>query len=131
MGKRAESTTMVARLVDLLAENGLAKTEVASRDFLPTNADQEQIQLFADIVKWLQDEGVVRDDGSYSDGHGGVVFDLVLTSRGFWLLEQKFSGDLTLGSAISKVARNEPMTGGIGDFVGGILGGFTKSITGG
>ncbi|OZA06982.1 MAG: hypothetical protein B7Y02_14630, partial [Rhodobacterales bacterium 17-64-5] len=86
--------------------------------------------LFADMVKWLQDEGVVRDQDSYSDGLGGVVFDLVLTSRGFWLLEQKFTGDLTLGSAISKVAKNEPMTAGLGDFVGGILGGFTKSITG-
>ncbi|MGV8988631.1 MAG: hypothetical protein ACOH2H_20400 [Cypionkella sp.] len=130
MSKRDESAIMVAKLVNQLSENGLAKTEVASRDFLPEGADQKQIQLFADTVKWLQDEGVVRDHDSYADGLGGIVFDLVLTSRGFWLLDQKFSGDLTLGSAISKVAKNEPMTAGLGDFVGGILGGFTKSITG-
>ncbi len=130
MNKRDQSALMVAKLVDLLAENGLSKTEVSSSSFLPQDADQAQIQLFADIVKWLQNEGVVRDHDSYGDGHGGIVFDLVLTSRGFWLLDQKFAGDLTLGSAISKVAKNEPMTAGIGDFVGGILGGFTKSITG-
>ena len=130
VGKRNDSTMIVAKLVNLLAENGLARTAVASRNFLPTGADQEKIQLFADTVKWHEDEGVVRDHDSYADGHGGFVDDLVLTSRGFWLLEQKLSGDLTLGSAISKVAKSEPMTAGIGDFVGGILGGFTKSIAG-
>jgi hypothetical protein len=129
MSKRDESAVMVAKLVNQLAENGVAKTEVASRDFLPDGASQGQIQTFTDTVKWLEHEGVVRDGDSYSDGLGGVVFDLALTSRGFWLLEQKLSGDLTLGRAVASISKNEPIPTGLGDFFGGLLGAFTKSYT--
>lgn len=131
MNKRDESILLMAKLVSFLAENGLSRTELASRDFLPEKADQAQIQLFVDTVKWLVDEGVLRDHDCYGDETGGVVFDLVLTSRGFWLLEQKLTADLTLGAAIAETARSKrPATGlaGLGEILGGFAGGAIKSL---
>ena len=121
---------MLARLVQRLAENGVIKEDVSSDDFVSDTADQNEVQIFCDLVDWLSGEGVVRTDGGYSGGNGDVVYELVLTSRGFWLLEQDYTTDLTLGAAIKKVSQNGAKTSGLGDFFGGMLGGFTKSISG-
>ena len=130
MNKREQSTVMLARLVQRLADNGVIKEDISSDDFVSDHTAQNEVQIFCDLIDWLSREGVIRTDGGYSGGNGDFVYDLVLTSRGFWLLEQDYTANLTLGAAIKAVSQNGAMTSGLGDFVGGMLGGFTKSISG-
>ena len=60
MTKRDDSIWMVARLVSLLAENGVHQTDVTVTDLIPEGADQESNKAFFHIVEWLEAEGVVR-----------------------------------------------------------------------
>lgn len=132
MTKREESTLLIARLVEMLAANGVTETEISSHEFVENPENDEQVQMFVDAVKWLEAEGVVRSSGGYSGTVAGeIVFGLVLTSLGFRLLDQKIAKDLTLGAAIARVNQEPRNLGPIGDFLGSILGGFTKSLGGG
>ena len=130
MSKREQSVFMIARIVERLAENGVIEESLSSHDLIVDNPTNDEVQLFVDAIKWLRSEGVIRADQGYSGSRAlEVVFDASLTSKGHWLLDQRLTNDLTLGAAIRNVNRSEPSATGIGDFIGGILGGFTKSVS--
>jgi hypothetical protein len=103
--------------------------EVSSHEIFDHPATSDEVQLFVDTVLWLRNEGVVRTNGGFSGSVVGEhIFDLVLTAKGFWLLEQKLTNDLTLGAALTRIRKGETTHTGLGDFIGAALGGFTKSI---
>lgn len=129
MNKRDESAKIIAKLVERLASNGVMSDEVSSHELFDHYPKSDDIQLFIDAVKWLRNEGVIRADQGYSGPLAGeTVFSMTLTSRGFWLLEQKLANDLTLGSALTRIREGQTMYTGLGDFIGSALGGFTKSM---
>ena len=129
MSKRESSAKLVAQLVERLASNGVMADEVSSHQVFDHTPMNDEVQLFVDTVLWLQSEGVVRTDGGFSGSMvGECIFDLVLTAKGFWLLEQKLTDDLTLGAALTRIRKGERTYTGLGDFFGAALGGFTKSI---
>ncbi len=132
MDGREQSALMIAKLVALLAGNGVQTTVLSTMEFIGAPEKANDHQPLIDTIKWLEAEGVIRKSTGYSgDVMGDTIFELVLTSRGFWLLDQKLTDDLTLGAAIGKVNGNRNALGGLGDLVGGVLGGFTKSMSSG
>ncbi|MBN8185359.1 hypothetical protein JF540_01525 [Salipiger thiooxidans] len=131
-GHLADSETMIASLVAYLAEQGVRRSEFTVLD-LGLEADRENVSLFIDALKWLASEGIVRSQDThefYSVSEGDTAASgFTLTSYGFALLQQPFLGELTLGGAIKKAQGSGSGYSGIGDLVGGILGGFTKSLS--
>ncbi|MDO5370823.1 hypothetical protein [Paracoccus sp. (in: a-proteobacteria)] len=129
----AESKSLVARLVARLAERGLIPTTLSVRDFFDDCGDFE-IALFDGVTAWLLDEGVIRQtDAAIGDDEDERIVwkTLVLTSFGFGSLDRKLDGGLTLGEAMKSASssnRSDRSWSSVGDLIGGVLGGFTKSL---
>ncbi|MEQ9260308.1 MAG: hypothetical protein RIG84_14565 [Roseovarius sp.] len=121
-----ESEEMVAKIVSFLAERGVRQSDVSAQVLGYTQDNQVDV-LFANAMKWLIDEGIVRQTALH-ETQGGMAKGCVLTSRGFALLAQPFEGSLTLGTAIRKTAESGAGYSNVGDLLGGLLGGFTKSL---
>jgi hypothetical protein len=125
-----DSERLVARIVEHLAGNGVYAEPIFASKFFPEGNYYADRVLFESTIEWLEAEGILRFDKPYMGGPlTELIRNSVLTGKGYSLLAQDFKNGLSLAQAIRKV--NESGTGyaGIGDFVGGILGGFTKSIS--
>jgi hypothetical protein len=125
------SERVVADILVKLLPLGLKGLDITNSKIV-TNQDIDD-QHFRNLMIWLEAEGICNfhlADTSNQDGRSAFFIDVVLTSKGFELLGHKFgpSGDKTLAEAAEEVASGDKSYAGIGDFVGGLLGGFTKSI---
>ena len=127
-----ESEEMIAKVVGFLAERGVRYTDVSALA-LGYPAGNEVDQLFSDSINWLKSENIVRQKSLHEvqggSSHELVAKSCVLTSHGFALLAAPFDGELTLGAAVKQTASNGAGFANAGSFFGGILGGFTKSIS--
>ena len=124
----AESKSLVARLVDTLAKRGVVPTFISAREFYAEIGDYE-VEVFEGAVKWLIAEGVVREaEQAVPDDEDDRLLwhHLVLTSFGFRAIDRRIISELSLSSGRDP---DRPDRAGIGDLIGGVLGGFTKSIT--
>nr|MCU0905598.1 hypothetical protein [Tabrizicola sp.] len=84
--------------------------------------------LFECAIEWLEAEGIIRFGKPYMGGRlTELIRDTVLTGKGHALLSQQFKSGLKLREAVRQVSSGKGYSS-IGDFVGGLLGGFTKSI---
>jgi len=130
VSKREQSVLLISRLLDRLAENGVVADNLSTYDLFNPPPSDADVQLYLGTIKWLEAEGVIRTDGGCQGGRDNeLVYEIVLTSRGFSLLERRLTNNLTLGGAIQKLARSESGLAGLGDLIGGVLGGFTKSVS--
>lgn len=128
-----KSEVVIAKILNQLAEWGLQNCQLK---FDELELDNTYRPFFFVCSEWLVDEGIIRckDIYKYSGENGGEDGYLnipVITSYGFALLRQEFfgtEGNGNLSEAIKNVADGKKPYSQIGDFVGGILGGFTKSI---
>jgi hypothetical protein len=80
------------------------------------------------VMQWLQREGLVHFkfiDATSMQGRAGFYLGSCLTSRGFAAMGTSFIGDQTIGN----VSEGNAKFTNVGDFIGGLLGGFTKSIS--
>ncbi|MDK3075111.1 hypothetical protein QO034_18645 [Sedimentitalea sp. JM2-8] len=128
----AQSEHMVSSIVSKLAARGVRRTELTLSELGYEN-NEENTDLFIDAVKWLESEGIIRSGEKYdfyaNSKNETVASGFTVTSFGFALLQQPFDGNLTLGAAIEKVRSDGSGYSKIGDLVGGLLGGFTKTIS--
>jgi len=118
--------------LERLAKNGLSR-----QDFQPTEliCDQDSadelnsIDFMSDVVHWLADEGIIRFEAVLMDGE---VIGATLTSKGFSALgKPAISGDSrSLGFAVRQIQSGSGGFANVGELFGGILGAFTKSISG-
>ncbi|MGB5835673.1 MAG: hypothetical protein WBH14_01385 [Albidovulum sp.] len=124
------SVVLLAQLMERLEANGVVVQQFSAEDFFGENPENEDAELFEHLVQWLLDEGVIRQsDEPVNNGFGYVWYhDLVLTSLGYSLLANKVLPNLTLSQAVKEVSSGSRSYSGLGDFLGGIMGGFTKSI---
>jgi hypothetical protein len=78
-------------------------------------------------VAWLYDEGYIRSNGLTA--YEGMT----LTQKGLAALNAVPQGlSATVGSSLVEATSDSGRNwSGVGDLVGGVIGGFTKSITGG
>jgi hypothetical protein len=132
--------SVVAAILRELLMNGILRVELGVDQFredirnagYPEGADFER--LFSDMVIWLRDEGVIRFGQITDDGNGGDYFiDCVLTGSGMDLLRRK--ADVFGGMSAAEVIMSPPdknasaaQLAKLGSLIGGVIGGFTKSI---
>ncbi|WP_375254715.1 hypothetical protein [Yoonia sp.] len=126
-----KSEIVIARILSLLVDWGIQETELR---FSELELDDSFAPFFFPCVEWLQSEQIIRVSRLVKaiDGPGsGVVLRPVLTSEGFAILGKKITVDgepEVLSNVIEKVGSSDRSLWQFGDAIGGILGGFTKSM---
>ena len=130
MNNMEKSELVVARILSQLMDIGFTRSTLTFSDL----ELEEEYENFFDIsVQWLLDEEIIRAaDIEEVMGGGGTLVSPVLTAYGLSLLNQPSlvggeEGE-TVGTAIKSASEKGTSYAGIGDFIGGVLGGFTKSI---
>jgi hypothetical protein len=129
MDNLQKSEAVIARILAHLAENGLQATEL-NHDTLQLGAE---LQPFFEICyDWLEAEGIVRSSKVVKAAGGEIwIFNPVITANGFRLLGQGVilgGEEKSLGTAVKEVSSGRSYSS-LGDFFGGLLGGFTRSIS--
>lgn len=122
-----ESEQIIAQILNLLAKRGVRKTEICAQDVSKNGSSDSDIELFDDAIFWLRHEGIIRFDQYTVDS----FVDCTLTAYGFAILGQKLHGGFeneTVGKAVKRISSNGARLSQAGDFIGGLLGGLTKSL---
>ncbi|MCE8509263.1 hypothetical protein KBY28_12495 [Ruegeria pomeroyi] len=126
-----KSELVISRILSLLMEWGIQECELR---FSELQLDEEFAPFFFPCVEWLIDEGVIRASGidKFLEGNAaGIVRRPVLTSFGMKILGRSVEleeGSISLSKAVREVSEQGRSFSQIGDFFGGLLGGFTKSM---
>ena len=123
-----KSEVVVAKVLSLLLEAGLKRTTV---NFQSLNLDPSFEEFFDTSVNWLINEGIIRANFPPVLAGTGTLMSPVISAYGFSLLGQNIFGSGEKKSnreVISQIASAPTSYAGIGDFIGGLLGGFTKSV---
>lgn len=124
------SELVISKILECLLDLGLQQgTQLRFEDLeLP----EEYAPIYNGCCAWLIEEGVIRcaNTSQAMGGNLGMISPMV-TSRGFALLDQPFAVSedrIRVGQAVKEIAGGQKNYAGFGDFVGGLLGGFTKSM---
>lgn len=131
MNQNGKSDLMVASIASRLYQNGVSTQTISILD-----VGEEDEDLFIDAICWMRDEGLIRTSGFASTNDEGITtkaHDCVLSSFGFAAFSNRMERDgkeTTLGTEIKRVSETKSSWGAPGEFIGGLLGGFTKSISG-
>jgi hypothetical protein len=130
VSKLVDSERLIAQMITRFAENGVMSEIVSSKTFFeePT---QDNITAFVEAIRWLRDENLVRTTAmpAIIGGPTEIEVRVVLTSNGFALLGKSFGNGESIGNAVKKAGTGQGYAN-VGELVGGILGAFTKSISG-
>jgi hypothetical protein len=126
----AKSELVLARILSLLMEHGLKGSTLT---FGSLNLDSDYEPYFKTCFLWLLDEGLVRSRTNLESISSVFhAYDPVLTAKGFSFLGshlQVDNGQVSLAKIVEDKASSTGMYTGVGDFLGGLFGGFTKSIS--
>ncbi|RXV59243.1 hypothetical protein C6W92_15505 [Roseovarius sp. A46] len=125
-----KSELVISKILERLLDLGLQQgTRLSFEDL---DLPKEHAPIYNGCCAWLIEEGVIRCSNKSQALAGNLVMvSPMITSRGFALLDQPFVVDddkMRVGQAVKEVADGQRNYAGIGDFVGGLLGGFTKSM---
>ncbi|NRB00683.1 MAG: hypothetical protein HRU32_12825 [Rhodobacteraceae bacterium] len=127
------SETVIAAILAHLMQRGIQHGGI---QFAELGLEEDYQPFFLPCFEWLMSEGLIRFKSSKNVGwrHGGpVVLEPTLTSLGYrYLGEPMLAGDADqkLGEVVKDVAKGGENFAQFGDFFGGLLGGFTKSMGG-
>ena len=131
MTEMEKSELVIAKILSLLLEWGI---QHSSLEFEELELDNEFATHFYPCLEWLESEGIIRVK-AYNrtiDGFAsGSVNQPVLSAYGMSILGQKTiaNGDSEqLSEGIKKISSGERSLWQVGDAIGGILGGLTKSL---
>jgi len=129
MNNLEKSAVVITKILARLAETGLQGSTLQQTSL---DLDDELRVFFPVCFKWLQSEGLVRAANVKEFFNNDLAaVNPVLTARGFQMLGQEleFRGKTTnLEMALKDAARDSISVSSVGDFLGGLLGGFTKSL---
>lgn len=125
-----KSEIVIAKILEKLLQNGLRDGWILN--FQDLGLSDDYSDHFSACAKWLVAEEIIRIQGisEYINGMSRVIGPN-LTAKGFALLGQSFSvaGQTVSASEIVKdKASGQANYAPFGDLLGGILGGFTKTI---
>lgn len=123
------SELVISKVLTLVARWGIQQTDLK---FEELELSDEFIPFFIPCVEWLEAEGVIRTKNITQFASGaGIVLRPVITSLGMKMM----GAQITLGeeneklaTAAAKVSSGEKSYSQVGDFFGGLLGGFSKSL---
>ncbi len=124
------SVSLLAKLIARLEANGVIVATFSPIDFFGKDVSNDDALLFESLIQWLLLEGIIRKNREpVGDGFGFIyTHHLVLTALGYRLLAGKHSANLSLSQTVAKINESGGSYSSLGDFVGSVLGGFTKSI---
>ena len=129
MDNLQKSEAVIARILAHLAENGLQETQLNLNSL---ELDDDLLPFFLTCYRWLEAEGIVRSESLQVLMRGTfIIQNPVNTAKGFQLLAQGVNlggEEKSLGTAVKEVSSGRSYSS-FGDFFGGLLGGFTKSIS--
>ena len=129
MNNLEKSAVVITKILARLAETGLQGSTLQQTSL---DLDDELRVFFPVCFKWLQSEGLVRAANVKEFFNNDLAaVNPVLTARGFQMLGQEleFRGKTTnLEMALKDAARDSISVSSVGDFLGGLWGGFTKSL---
>jgi hypothetical protein len=134
-------SAIVAAILRHLLKGGISRADLTVDQFrpdiraagYPEPADFEG--MFSDIMIWLRDEGIIRVGQLIGSGEGEEFFkDCVITGRGMDMLRRKADvlGGRTAADVIMSTedqSASAPQLVKLGGLIGGVLGGFTKSVS--
>lgn len=129
MNKLEESKAIVAKIIAILEANGVVPSVLHVSNF-GNEHDEDRSILFSSAISWLISEGVIRLKGDPipDDTDDTWHYEVVLTSFGFNALARNMAGTLTLRDQLAEAKSGQRSWSSIGDLIGGVLGGFTKTI---
>lgn len=123
-----KSEVVIARILSKSLDSGIKNNDLEFEDLeLP----DDYAPYFTTCIDWLINENLIRVANHHKYKGGSLVLDITLTSYGFTVMGQKFlvsDEDISIGQAVKKVSESQSGYSRSGDFVGGVLGGFSKSI---
>ena len=124
-----KSEVVVAKILSILLETGFQPSDLGV-ERLGLEASYEP--FFELSVIWLMEEKIIRGHFIRTIDRMGRLAEPVITAYGFGLLGQNIIGggeEKSNREAISQIVISPSGYSGIGDFIGGLLGGFTKSVS--
>ena len=132
MDNLQKSEKVISLILNHLVELGLQRSMLTDETL---TLDEELKPFLAQGCKWLIDEGIVRVD-NLSESAGGAIalVNPTITAYGYQLLGQKAligGHELVVGNAVKEISETNKSYSQLGDFVGGVFGGLTKSLGGG
>lgn len=124
-----KSEVVISRILQELVETGLQYG--VALQFRDLELDDEFEPFFTGCCLWLLDEGIIRCTNEHQVAKEAPIVNPVITAKGFALLGQPFAdgeeGD-RVGNAVKEVAKGNRNYAAVGDLMGGVLGGFIKSM---
>lgn len=117
----------IADILAYLAGHGLAGTVLGPDHIASADSSKMAGADFVDIVRWLENEGVVRVPGRPSLANGWFP-KVQLTAVGLQILdlESPTSKGQSIETTLAEPSSPETRTK-IGEFIGSVLGGFFNS----
>lgn len=129
MNDLEKSELVIAKILALLLDWGIQKQQL---EFHELELDEGCLNHFVSCIDWLEAEGVIRTDKVVRTQKPSetLIINPVLTAYGFRILGKNFaSGDQTdLASHAKKISEGKTSMSSVGDFIGSLLGGYTKSV---
>ena len=125
-----KSEIMIARILSKALDFGLQRADLK---FGELELDEIFQPFFVTSIDWLVAEGLIRvmQHNKAMDGTSHVS-GITLTSFGFSVMGRKLNGadgEILVSEVVQKVSDSKASYSGFGDFVGGLLGGFAKTIS--
>ncbi|MER8910959.1 hypothetical protein NKH99_25410 [Mesorhizobium sp. M0854] len=127
MSKLDDHRRAIADILAYLASHGLAGTVLGPDHVVSADSPKMPSDDFVDIVRWLENEGVIRVPGRPSLGNGWFP-KVQLTAVGLQILglESPTSKGQSIETTLAEPTSPETRTK-IGEFIGSVLGGFFNS----
>ena len=131
MENAEKSQLVMARILDKAMEMGIQEWMLGFDDL---KLEDDYANFFYPCLKWLENEGLVRVEGYHRTMGGpanGSVRNVHITAFGQSVLRQEvnITGEREMLSETVKGVSKEPASySQFGDFLGSLLGGFTKSL---
>lgn len=126
-----KSILVLTKILNLALENGISHWDLSFSDL---DLDESYETHFWPCIDWLENEGLIRV-GEHARTLGGLAdgsaMNVSLTARGMMVLGQEVTlggEEIRFGTSIQRASKDRAYFNQVGDFLGGLLGGFTKSI---
>jgi hypothetical protein len=119
---------IMGRLVAKFVSDGLMPHNIDSRGVEMFLGVPEDKKVFEAVIVWMLDEGIIRakDQATFMDGTIQLAA-AQLTAKGLAIVKQPLPEGDTIEKRIQSDGDGRSWSS-IGDLIGGIAGGFTKSM---